>query len=76
MKRKNLHNALTVAMLIGVPIAATSALAQPQHGSDSAMMGDHGVGWMGGGYGWMWLPILLVVVTAGLVAWFVAKKRK
>lgn len=76
MKRIDLRNALSAALLMSGPIAATSALAQPQGGSDSAMMGGHGTGWMGGGYGGMWLAVLLVVVVAGLVAWFVAKKRK
>jgi len=41
------------------------------------MMGGYGVGWMGGGgYGGFLLPVLLVVVVAGLVAWIVAQKKK
>jgi hypothetical protein len=31
---------------------------------------------MGGGYGGIWVPILLVAVVAGLVGWIVAKKAK
>ena len=73
IKRIDLRNALSAAILIGGSILATSALAQRQVGSDSAMMGGHGAGWMGGG---MWLAFLLAIVVAGLIAWFVAKKRK
>lgn len=75
MKRMNLRNALSAALLIGGPIAAASAMAQSQGGS-SGMMGGHGDGWMGGGYVGMWLPILLVVAVAGLVVWIVAQKKK
>jgi len=75
MKRMNLRNTLSAALLMGGPIAATSALAQSQ-GGGSGMMGSYGAGWMGGGYGEMWLPVLLVVVVAGIVVWIVAQKRK
>ncbi len=70
MKRTNLRNTLTAALLIGGPILATSALAQSQggYGMGSGMMGGYGTGWMGG-YGGMWMPILVVAVVAGLVAW-------
>lgn len=37
--------------------------------------GMEGFGWMGG-YGGMWVPILLVIVVAGLVAWVVQQKDK
>jgi hypothetical protein len=78
MKRMNLRNTLSAALLTGGPILATSALAQSQgdHDSGSSMMGDYGAGWMGGGYGGILITVLLVVVIAGLVAWIVAKKRK
>jgi hypothetical protein len=65
--------------LIGGPIVATSALAQSQgsYGMGSGMMGGYGAGWMGGGgYGGFLLPVLLVVVVAGLVVWIVAQKKK
>ncbi len=76
MKRMTLHNALSAVLLMGGPVAATSALAQAQGGYGLGMMGGDGAGWMGGGYGGMLLPVLLVVVVAGLVAWIVAQKRK
>ena len=78
MKLTNLRNALSAALLIGGPIAATSALAQSQggYGPGSGMMGGYGTSWMGsGGYGGILLPVLLVVV-GGLVVWIVAQKRK
>ena len=34
-----------------------------------------GGGWMGG-YGGSWVPILLVIVAVGLVAWFIKQKGK
>ena len=39
------------------------------------MMYGYGVGWMGG-YGGIWVPILLVILIAGLVAWVVKQKRQ
>jgi len=39
------------------------------------MMYGYGIGWMGG-YGGIWVPILLVILLAGLVAWFVKQKGK
>ena len=74
MKRINLRETLSAALLIGGPIVATSALAQSQGGY--GMMSGNGAGWMGGGYGGIWVPVLLVIVVAGLVAWFVSQKRK
>ena len=55
-------------------MAATSALAQSE--GSYGMMGGHGNGWMGGGYGGFLLPVFLVVVVAGVVAWIIVKKRK
>lgn len=37
--------------------------------------GTWGFGWMGG-YGGVWMPILLVIVVVGLVVWVVKQKGK
>ena len=75
MKRVNLRKNLNPAVLMAGTIMAASALAATQDGG-SGMMGGYGTGWMGGGYGGIWVPILLVAVVAGLVGWIVAKKGK
>jgi hypothetical protein len=59
---------------------SASVLADTQQGGSgtmggSGMMDGYGTGWMGG-YGGIWVPILLVAVVAGLVGWIVAKKAK
>ena len=63
-----------LAMVVGtLPLFATGvALAQSGHMMDG---NSWGVGWMGG-YGGIWLPIFLVVVAVGLVAWVVQRKGK
>jgi len=79
MKRLNFSKILSATAMIGGSILATSALAQSQGGygmGPGGMMGDYGAGWMGGGYGGIWVPVLLVLVIAGLVAWIVAQKKK
>jgi len=86
MNRSNLRKTSSAAFLVGGTIMAASAMADPQQGGSgpgSGMMGGNGSSWMGsygsgwmGGYGGIWLPVLLVIVVAGLVAWFVAQKRK
>jgi len=80
MKRMNIRKTLNSVALLGGTIMAASALAQTQGGSGygmgSGMMGVYGAGWMDGGYGGIWVPVLLVIVVVGLVAWFVAQKRK
>jgi hypothetical protein len=52
--------------------AATAALGQT-----GQMMNDGGwgMGWMGG-YGGIWVPVLLVVVVAAAVAVFMQRKSK
>ena len=52
--------------------AATAAMAQ-----SGQMMNDGvwGMGWMGG-YGGIWVPILLVAVVAAAVAVFMQRKSK
>lgn len=60
-----------------IPAALTLALgAGLAHGQSGHMMNGSGwnSGWMGG-YGGVWIPILLVVIV-GLLAWIVMKKRK
>jgi len=86
MKRMNLSKTLNASALLGGIIAASAALADgPQggYGPGSGMMGNNGSGWMGGygsgwmgGYGGIGLPILVVIVVAGLVAWIVSQKKK
>jgi hypothetical protein len=58
---------------LGVAAALGTGVASAQSGS---MMnrGHWGGGWMGG-YGGVWVPVLLVVVV-GFVAWIVMQKRK
>ena len=79
MQRTDFRKTWRVAVLTGGATMTASALAQPQgasgHGIGSGMMGGYGGGWMDG-YGGVWLPILLVIVVAGLVAWIVTQKRK
>ena len=78
MRGMNLRKTLSVALLIGGPVAAGNVFADtPQggYGMGSNMMGGNGFGWMGG-YGGMWMPILLVVVIVALVVWLIAKKKK
>jgi hypothetical protein len=41
----------------------------------TGMMDGSGTGWIGG-YGGMWVTVLLVIVVAGFVAWVVAQKKK
>ena len=47
------------------------------YAQDGNMMnsGMGGVGWMGG-YGGIWVPILLVIVVVGLVGWVMKRKGK
>lgn len=83
MKRMNVRRTLGAALLAGGSILAASAIAQPAQGGNYGpgngmgygMMGGNGYGWFGGNGG-LWLPLLLVIVVAGVVAWFVAQKRK
>jgi uncharacterized membrane protein len=64
--------------LSSIAIATTSLLAA---GAASAQNGNMmngaswGSGWMGG-YGGIWMPILLIVVVAGVVALIVRRKDK
>ena len=65
-----------LAIAIGtVPLLATG-VSYAQDGS-MTNSGMGGVGWMGG-YGGLWMPILVVVVivVVGLAAWVVTRKGK
>lgn len=77
MKRFNLRKTLSAATSIGATIVTTTALAQPSQGGYGmgGMMDGYGFGWMGG-YGGIWLPILLVIAVAGFVVWIVKQKGK
>ena len=61
------------APAVGVAAAWASGVASAQSGS--MMNGDQGGGGWMGGYGGMWVPVLLVVIV-GLVAWIAMSKRK
>jgi hypothetical protein len=61
--------------LVGTAAAVGAGAVLAQGGS---MMdgGSRGMGWMGGGYGGFWLPVLLVIVVVGAVVWGVRQKGK
>lgn len=63
-----------LAMAVATVSLLTTGVALAQNGN---MMngGAWGSGWMGG-YGGVWMPILLVVVVAGLVAWIIKRGGK
>lgn len=63
-----------LAMAVGPVALLATGVALAQNGN---MMnsGTWGTGWMGG-YGGIWMPILLVIVVAGLVAWIVKRGGK
>lgn len=61
-----------VAVAVGAVFLLGASVASAQLGN--MMDGMDGSGWMGG-YGGVWVPILLVVVV-GLVARIVMQKRK
>jgi len=58
----------------GLTVVGCARVTNPQRGAGGGMMGSgYGNGWMGG-YAGPWMLVLLVLV-AGLVAWFVARGR-
>ena len=63
-----------LAMLCASGLLSVSTVALAQNGH---MMNDGmwNAGWMGG-YGGMWLPILLVIVVVAVVAWMLGRKGK
>ncbi len=65
---------LLLAFAVGAALLLITGIS---HAQDTSMMnsGMGGVGWMGG-FGAMWLPILVVIAAVGIVAWFVIRKGK
>lgn len=63
---------LAMAVGTGALWAAGPSMAQSGNMMDGGM---GSVGWMGG-YGGIWLPILVVIVLVGVVAWVVKQKGK
>ncbi len=63
-----------LAMAVGAVSLLTSGVSLAQSGN---MMngGNWGGSWMGG-YGGLWMPILLVIVVVGLVVLVVQRKDK
>ncbi len=63
-----------IAVAIGtVPLLASrDSFAQDGHMAGSGMWG---LGWMGG-YGGVWVPILVVVLVAVLVVWVANRRGK
>jgi len=62
---------MKISFLGVVPLwASGAASAQGGNMMNGGMWGSH---WMGG-YGGVWLPILLVAVLVGLVVWVVKRK--
>lgn len=63
-----------LVMVVGTVALLASGVALAQNGN---MMngGTWGTGWMGG-YGGIGMPLLLVIVVAGLVAWIVKRGGK
>ena len=62
------------AIAVGAVPLLTTGVALAQNGN---MMngGMWGGGWMRG-YGGIWVPILVVIVVIGVVAWFVKQKGR
>jgi hypothetical protein len=68
---------ILLAMAVGTMgtmllLATGVSLAQSGNMMNGGMWGT---GWMGG-YGGIWVPILLVIVVVGLVVWVVQRKGK
>ena len=62
------------SLIVGTAPLLTSGVALAQTG---AMMGGghSGVGWVGG-YGGVWMPVLLIVVAVALVVLVIRRKDK
>jgi hypothetical protein len=63
---------LAIYFGMGLLLASTVALAQSGGMMSESMWNP---GWMGG-YGGMWVPILLVILVVAAVAWMFGRKGK
>ena len=63
-----------LAMAVG-PVSLLATGASLAQNGNMMNGGTWSAGWMGG-YGGIWMPILLVIVVVGLVAWIVKRKGK
>lgn len=61
-----------ILISLGALLVGDVALAQNGHMMNDGMWN---AGWMGG-YGGMWLPILLVIAVVAVVAWMLGRKGK
>ena len=64
--------------LLAIAVATVLQLATGVSFAQNANMmngGGWGVGWMGG-YGGIWMPILMLVVVVALVVWVVKQQKK
>ena len=62
-----------LAIAVGTVPLLTTGVSLAQSGN---MMngGTWGYGWMGG-YGGIWMPILMIIVVVALVVWIVKQKK-
>ena len=63
---------------LAIAVATVLLLANRVSFAQSGNMmngGGWGVGWMGG-YGGIWMPILMLVVVVALVVWIVKQQKK
>lgn len=63
---------LAVLVAMGLLLISTVSVAQNGNMMNGGMWNG---GWMGG-YGGMWLPILLVIVVVAVVVWMLGRKGK
>ena len=63
---------LAILFAVGLLFASSASLAQS---SNMMNQGMWNAGWMGG-YGGMWVPILLIIVVVAVVAWMLGRKGK
>lgn len=61
-----------ILISLGALLVGDVALAQNGHMMNDGMWN---AGWMGG-YGGLWVPILLVIVVVAVVAWMLGRKGK
>lgn len=73
----NVFVALSAMLIVGSALADVNQGTHhmdygAMHSYESGMMNGYGIGWMVG----FWLPILLLMIIAGLVVWIITLKKK